>query len=126
MKKLTSLALVFALLMVIAGTALAGSYASEISSIHSRFSRQDSSASSAPQQLVNGLYRNVELLELIALKMGCDYSDVSSIHSRLSRQDSSASSAVQQGVNGLYRSVELLELITLKLDSSPFSGGSLF
>ena len=75
-----------------------------------------SSASSAPQQLTNGNYRCVELLELIALQVGCDYSSVNDIHSSFRSGNSSANSAVQQSVNGLYRMVELLELITLELD----------
>ena len=65
-------------------------------------------ASSAVQQLTNGTYRTVELLELIAKKLGCNSSEISDIMSTYSYQNIVASSAVQQSVNGLYRSMELL------------------
>ena len=87
-----------------------------MSDIHSSFVSGNRSADSAPQQLVNGNYRTVELLELIALQLGCSYSDVNEVHSSFASGNRSAGSAVQQSVNGLYRTVELLELITLKLD----------
>ena len=48
---------------------LAGSHTAAIQSIHSSFVSSNRSASSAPQQQVNGLYRCVELLEVIAYAM---------------------------------------------------------
>ena len=49
-------------------TASAGSYSSQIRSIHSSFVSGNISAKSAEQQIVNGAYRCVELLEIIKPK----------------------------------------------------------
>lgn len=102
---------------LMASNALAAGYSSSISSIMSTFSYQNIMASSAPQQQVNGAYRMVELLEVMAKESGCSSSSVSSVMSTFSYQNIMASSAPQQAVNGLYRSVELLELITKYMDT---------
>ena len=78
------------------------------SSVMSSFSTQDILANSAVQQQVNGFYRTVELLDLIARDMGIN---TSSVMSSFSTQDILANSAYQQTVNGTYRTVELLDLI---------------
>ncbi|MBE5767801.1 MAG: hypothetical protein E7335_11730 [Clostridiales bacterium] len=108
--------LLVSLLVCCMPSASALGYSSEISSIMSTFSLQNIYADSAPQQQVNGSYRTVELLEVIAHEKGCSSSSVSSIMSTFSLQNIYADSAVQQAVNGAYRTVELLELIALKWD----------
>ena len=42
---------------------------SDVSEVHSSFTSGNRSANSAVQQSVNGLYRTVELLELITLEL---------------------------------------------------------
>ena len=63
------LTIILTLALLTPQTALAGSYASTIRDIHSSFVSGNRSAKSAVQQSVNGLYRSVELLELIVLKL---------------------------------------------------------
>ena len=53
-------------LVLLSGNALAGSYSSAISSIHSTFSRQNTYADNIYQQICNGTYRTTEFLEVIA------------------------------------------------------------
>ena len=81
----------------------------------SSFSTQDILANSAYQQIVNGTYRTVELLNLIAGKPISTFNrrgiNTSSVMSSFSTQDILADSAIQQAVNGTYRTVELLDLI---------------
>ena len=115
MKRLISL-IAALLCLTLPFSAFAGSYSSTIQSIHSSFVSGNRSASSAPQQAVNGAYRCVELLEVIAAEYGVSSSSISSIHSTFSSSNRSASSAPQQLVNGLYRCVELLEVIAYALD----------
>lgn len=113
-----TLAALLALMLVLGMTfsASAAGYSSRISSIMLDFSLSNSRADSAPQQQVNGAYRMVELLEIIAQEKGCSSSSVSSIMLDYSLSNSRSKSAAQQSVNGLYRSVELLELIAKKWD----------
>ena len=116
MKKTMMSLLALALCLMLPISCLAGSYSSTISSIHSSFVSSNRSAKSAPQQAVNGAYRCVELLEVIAYEYGVSSSTVSSIHSSFSSSNRSSKSAPQQLVNGLYRCVELLEAIAYRLD----------
>ena len=100
--------------------ALAGCYSSSISSISSTFSRQDTRASNIYQQICNGTYRTVELLEVIAYELdtkGVYSSTISSIHSTFSRQDTRSGNIYQQICNGTYRSTELCEVIAYLLDT---------
>ena len=94
----------------------AGSYSSTIADIHASFVSGNRSASSAPQQIANGAYRCVELLELIAAEAGVSSTTIQSIHSSFVSGNRSASSAPQQHANGMYRCVELLEAIAYALD----------
>ena len=69
-KKLSAMVLIVMLVAVLMpNAALADTYTSTIQDIHSSFRLGNSSASSAVQQSVNGLYRMVELLELITLEL---------------------------------------------------------
>lgn len=86
-------------------TALAGKYASDISSVMSAYSSGNIRASSAPQQEANGAYRIVELLEILAYEKNCDASSVRSVMSSYRSGNIRANSAPQQLANGLYRSV---------------------
>lgn len=110
--RFTSLSMMFILLMSV--QVFAKDYSSDISSIMSNFVLNNYSCKSAIQQQVNGTYRTVEMLEVIAHEL--DYSnnydkDISSIMSTFALNDYSCKSAEQQAVNGYYRSVELLEII---------------
>ena len=89
---------------------------STVSSIHSSFTTGNIRAKSAPQQEANGAYRCVELLELIAARVGVSSATISSIHSSFTTGNIRANSAEQQKANGLYRMVELLEAIAYALD----------
>ena len=73
LKSLT--ALLLALIMTASMTcgALAEDYSSKISSIMTSYTLGDIRASSAPQQAANGLYRCVEMLELIARQLNGGY-----------------------------------------------------
>ena len=124
MKRFCSVLLIVCLLAV-CPSAFAARYSSDISGVMSDFVINNYSCDSAPQQQVNGTYRTVELLELIALKLGCSSSSVSSIMSSFSINNYSCKSAPQQVVNGTYRTVELLELIALKVGAPSSSVSSI-
>ena len=68
MKKITAL-LAAVILLFVSATACAGSHSSDISSVMLNFTLSNSSCKSAVQQAVNGLYRSVELLELITRRL---------------------------------------------------------
>jgi len=95
-----------------------GLYSSEISRIMSNFSHRDTMANNILQQHVNGAYRMVELLSIMAREKGCSSSEVSRIMSNFSHRDTMADNINQQLANGVYRTVELLNLIALKLGCS--------
>ena len=100
--------------------AYAGAYSSTIRSIHSSYSHQDTMAKNIYQQICNGTYRTVELLEVIARILDEDDaygSTIRSIHSSYSHQDTMAKNIYQQICNGTYRSTELLEVIARELDA---------
>ena len=116
MKKLVCLVLCVLLLLAEPFSALARDFSSAIQSVHSTFVSSNTRAKSSPQQSVNGAYRCVELLVLIALQVGVPSSTVNSIHSTFVSSNNRADSAPQQEVNGLYRCVELLEAIAYALN----------
>jgi hypothetical protein len=71
----------------------------------------NSSATGAPQQLVNGLYRCVELAYLIGNKSdswGIWSSYFSSVYDSWVDINKSCQGAPQQAANGMYRFVEML------------------
>ena len=65
-KHILALLLVFTLLLGMAFPASAGSYASQIQSVSSSFTRQNISADNIYQQICNGTYRTTEFLNIIA------------------------------------------------------------
>lgn len=75
------------------------------------------SASSAVHQEVNGAYRMVDMLTIIAYEKGVDSDMISNVIDSWKSNDKSASGAPQQLVNGLYRCVEFTCLIGNKSDS---------
>ena len=95
-----------------------GQYSSEISRVMSNFSHRDTMADNILQQHVNGSYRMVELLSIMAKEKGCSSSDISSIMSNFSHNDTMSDNVNQQLANGVYRTVELLNLIALRLGCS--------
>ena len=92
-----------------------GLYTSQISSIMSDFSYQNTIANNINQQICNGTYRTVELLNILAKQKGCS---TSSIMSDFSHQDTMADNIFQQICNGRYRTVELLEVIARDMGCS--------
>ena len=92
---------------------VSGVYASQISSVMSDYSYHNTMASNINQQICNGTYRTVELLNIIAQQHGCS---TGSIMSDYSYHNTMASNINQQICNGTYRTVELLNLIARKND----------
>ncbi len=92
-----------------------GLYTSQISSIMSDFSYQNTIANNINQQICNGTYRTVELLNILAKQKGCS---TSSIMSDFSYQDTVADNIFQQICNGTYRTVELLNIIAKNMGCS--------
>ncbi len=88
-----------------------GTYASKISGIMSDYSYRDTMSKNIYQQICNGTYRTVELLDVIAQQNGCS---TSSIMSDYSYRDTMSKNIYQQICNGTYRTVELLNLIAKK------------
>ncbi len=76
--------------------------------------KNDSSASNINHQILNGTYRTVQLLEIIAYELDTSgaFSDyISDVMDTLRKNDSSASNINQQILNGCYRTVQMLEII---------------
>ena len=92
-----------------------GLYASQISSIMSDFSHRDMMANNIYQQICNGTYRTVELLNILAKQKGCS---TSGIMSNFSHRDTMADNINQQICNGKYRTVELLDAIAQHMGCS--------
>jgi len=79
--------------------------------VNDSYNSGDSSASGAPQQLVNGLYRSVELAYLIGSKSdgsGNWSSWFSDTYDNWIEVDKSCEGAPQQAANGMYKFVEML------------------
>ena len=79
----------------------------------SDYSYQNTMSNNINQQICNGTYRTVELLNIIASQNGCS---TSSIMSDFSYQNTMSKNIYQQICNGTYRTVELLNLIAKKND----------
>ena len=82
MKKLISIFTVFAFLLLPLTAYASSSYSNEISSVMTNFTLNNYSCNSAVQQAVNGNYRAVEMLDIIARELdtkGTYSSDISSI-----------------------------------------------
>ena len=112
-------------LALLIGVALTGSagaggaYSSVIKNILSDYEENNDRCESAPQQSVNGAYRSVELLGVIAYELDSSgaYSPViKNILSDYEENNDRCESAPQQSVNGAYRSVELLGVVAMLLD----------
>ncbi len=79
-----------------------------------RLQTQNESCGSAVQQEVNGAYRCVELLAIIAYELdtyGIYSSLISGVLTSLSDVNDTCSSAPQQLANGMYRCVEMAALV---------------
>ena len=84
---------------------------SKIQSVLKAWEKNNGSASGAPQQLANGLYRCAELTYLIANKadtLGVWNDYLSDTINRMYTVNESLQGAPQQSANGMYRIVELL------------------
>ncbi|MEG0126338.1 MAG: hypothetical protein RR816_09680 [Clostridia bacterium] len=68
-KKIIAFALSLIMCLTLCTAASAKDYSSEISSVMSSFVTNNYSCDSAPQQAVNGTYRTVEMLEIIAKEL---------------------------------------------------------
>ena len=82
-----------------------------ISMVSDSLKSGDRSASGAPQQLVNGLYRSVELAYLIGNKSdarGVWRSYFSAVYDSWTEINRTCNGAPQQAANGMYRFVEML------------------
>ncbi|MEG2357157.1 MAG: hypothetical protein RSC40_09390, partial [Clostridia bacterium] len=82
------------------------------------FATNNYSCESAPQQTVNGSYRTLEMLEIVAKLLdtsGSYANEISSVMSSFVTNNYSCDSAPQQAVNGTYRTVEMLEIIAKEL-----------
>ena len=113
MKKrvLTFVVSLILMITMIAGVAQAGSHSSDISDVMYSFTMNNYSCDSAPQQQVNGSYRTVEMLEVIAKILdtkGKYASEISDVMYSYTMNNYSCKSAPQQVVNGTYRTVEML------------------
>ena len=69
MKRTLSVIILLVFLVPFSVSYASGSYSSEISSVMLNFSLNNYSCKSAPQQAVNGNYRTVEMLEIIAKEL---------------------------------------------------------
>ena len=120
MKRIAILAVMLLLIASISATGSAKDYSSEISSIMSSYTLNNYSCKSAVQQEVNGVYRSVEMLEIIAKladSTGAHSGEIASVMSSYTLNNYSCKSAVQQAVNGSYRMVEMLEIIARSLNA---------
>ena len=117
MKRILS-ALLILCLVFICVPASAGTYSSDISDVMYDYVMNNYSCKSAPQQQVNGAYRCVEMLEIIAKEVGGSSSDISDVMYDYVMNNYSCDSAAQQAVNGFYRAVEMLEIVAEILDSN--------
>ena len=76
----------------------------------SDFSHRDTMSDNVYQQICNGTYRTVELLNIIAKQHGCS---TSGIMSDFSHRNTMSDNIYQQICNGTYRTVELLNAIAM-------------
>lgn len=98
MKKISTVFISCILLLALLTITAFADYSSDISSVMSSYRLNNYSCESAPQQKVNGTYRTVEMLEIIAKEVdtGNKYtSDISSVMSNYRLSNYSCESAVQ-------------------------------
>ena len=86
-------------------------YQTGISRVMSDFRHGDVMANNIYQQIQNGTYRTVQMLELIAREFDCPSSSVDRVMSDFRHGDVMANKIYQQIQNGTYRTVQMLELI---------------
>ena len=114
------LCLVVAMMLLCTSSALASSHASQISSVMSSFSSQNTRADNIYQQICNGTYRTTELLTIIAYELdtsGAYASQIRSVQSSFSSQSTRADNIYQQICNGTYRTTELAAIVAYELDN---------
>ena len=100
-------------------------YGSLVEDVLDRFASNDALCESAPQQSVNGVYRCVELLSIIAYRLDDEgaYGDlIGDVLDNFASNDARCESAPQQSANGIYRCAELLAIIAYELDTSGVYG----
>ena len=127
MKKSITYTLVILLLMSImlpTATSMAAStevYMDAISGVMDTLRKNDSSASNINHQILNGRYRTVQMLEIIAYMLDTSgaYADhIDGVMDTFVENDSSASNINHQMLNGAYRTVQMLEIIAYELDAT--------
>lgn len=119
---LLSLILTIALVIAPFGSTFAvdsSVYMDVIESVMDTLRKNDSSASNINQQILNGRYRTVQMLEIIAYELDTSgkYAEyIANVMDTLQKNDSSASNINHQILNGAYRTVQMLEIIAYELD----------
>ena len=94
----------------------AAAYQTDIARVMSDFRHGDTMANNIYQQIQNGTYRTVQMLEVIARKFGCPSSSIDRVMSDFRHGDTMANNIYQQIQNGTYRTVQMLEVIARKLN----------
>ena len=91
----------------------------DISNIISIMNRNDDRCTGSPQQVANGFYRLVEMMQLLVNEMDTDGRYAFNVIRIINLWDSNnnlCQGAAQQSANGAYRVIELLELVIKLLD----------
>lgn len=126
--KLYSRLLSLLLMIVLIGCSVGGAFAADssvymdaIESVMDTLKQNDSSAANINHQILNGRYRTVQMLEIIAYELDTtgQYADaIENVMNTLKKNDSSASNINHQILNGAYRTVQMLEIIAYELDET--------
>ena len=102
-RRLAALTLSILLALAFLTTGHAQTYGSLVEDVLDRFASNDALCESAPQQSVNGVYRCVELLSIIAYRLDDEgaYGDlIGDVLDRFASNDARCESAPQQSANG--------------------------
>lgn len=131
LKRLIAVSLIICIFLSIAPfgvTESASVYSDAISSVMDTFVENDSAASNINHQILNGRYRTVQMLEIIAYELDTKgvYADaIDAVMNQLIENDTNASNINHQILNGAYRTVQMLEIIAYELDITSTYGDAI-
>jgi hypothetical protein len=83
-----------------------------LSEVTDRFQKSNDDAENIFHQIVNGLYRSVDLLRLILEKVGADESEIREIRSKFMESDENSKNVNHQMLNGTSRIFECFILLS--------------
>ena len=119
-RKKVLILLVISILLLVSGNCYAGRYTQKVSDVLEERRHQNVMSDTVHQQIVNGTYRTVDMLAIVAAELDRDEqykSKIADVLEARRHQNVMSDTVYQQAVNGTYRTVDMLAILANILDS---------